>query len=94
MHYEQNSLVSSAKVAASPQSAAPLSQIRARLLHFGQSDQEPEEWKGHRPPLSHDLFDLFGGKLTSQETTRQHEMGLSDFDMTSDTLLRELLGMV
>ena len=64
--YEQNSLVSRNKIFPSP-AAKALVDIRSKLLHFGQSAEEPEAWKGYLPTHGHDMFDIFGGKVATQE---------------------------
>ena len=91
--FEQNSLVSRNQIPPRPAANKALVEIRSKLLHFGQSVAEPDTWKGYLPTRGHDLFDLFGGKVSAQEP-EPHETNLLDqFPTSDDELLNELLGM-
>ncbi|EKD19205.1 uncharacterized protein L3040_009355 [Drepanopeziza brunnea f. sp. 'multigermtubi'] len=93
MTYEQNSLASRAQIPPSPEDTKAVTDIRSKLLHFGQSVEEPEAWKGYLPPRGHDMFDLFGGKLANQEPESQEASALEHLQTSDDMLLNELLGM-
>ncbi|KAK0118829.1 hypothetical protein ONS96_011911 [Cadophora gregata f. sp. sojae] len=90
--FEQNSLVSGNNTLPNP-GAKALVDIRSKLLHFGQSVEEPEAWKGYSPTHGHDMFDVFAGKVSTQEVEVQETNIMEQFLTSDDVLLNELLGM-